>query len=188
MAVFSFLLTPGQALTYVANQSIAWKTMISAVFALVMLGLFATAIMLPILVVSIHANLEDPWVRLDAPSSSDAVGDLASTFHGNEESSPAGEAMPGVPDGVRHDVELGLVYRSPPPEDLRDDLTKIKGVGPVMEGKLHSLGVFTYQQIAQWSELNAARFSERLAFKDRVRRDRWQEQCAAMYSEKHGKT
>jgi|GEM_PF-2351923 len=58
-----------------------------------------------------------------------------------------------------------------------DDLTKIKGVKAVLNKKLHAFGVRTYRQIASWSDEDVAAFSELLAFKNRIHRDKWQEQA-----------
>ncbi len=61
--------------------------------------------------------------------------------------------------------------------DAGDDLTKIKGIGAVIAKKLNGAGIQTYAQIAAWTEEEVQDFSERLAFKGRVQRDRWREQA-----------
>lgn len=61
-----------------------------------------------------------------------------------------------------------------------DDLKKIKGVGPVLEGKLHALGVLTYAQIAAWTAEDVARVDEQLNFKGRIEREGWIEQAKAL--------
>ncbi len=61
-----------------------------------------------------------------------------------------------------------------------DDLKKIKGVGPVLEGKLHALGVLTYAQIAGWTAEDVARVDEQLNFKGRIEREGWIEQAKAL--------
>ena len=59
-----------------------------------------------------------------------------------------------------------------------DDLTRIKGIGPRLEEMLHDLGVYTFAQVAAWSEEEADRVDDNLtAFKGRVRRDDWRAQA-----------
>lgn len=57
---------------------------------------------------------------------------------------------------------------------VADDLKKIKGVGPVLERLLHSLGYFHFDQIAAWTAAEVAWVDENLeGFKGRVTRDDW---------------
>ena len=59
-----------------------------------------------------------------------------------------------------------------------DDLTKIKGVGPKLNDLLHSLGVYHFSQIAQWSEAQIAEVDGELGtFRGRIVRDRWVDQA-----------
>jgi predicted flap endonuclease-1-like 5' DNA nuclease len=55
-----------------------------------------------------------------------------------------------------------------------DDLKMIKGVGPVLEKLLHSLGYFHFDQIAGWTAEEVAWVDDNLeGFKGRVTRDDW---------------
>lgn len=85
---------------------------------------------------------------------------------------------------ARVDDSLGLVYSEPPGQ--ADDLTAIKGVAKVLNGKLNDLGIYTYRQIAGWNDSITAEFSTRLSFKDRVKRDDWIGQAKALHKEKYG--
>lgn len=85
----------------------------------------------------------------------------------------------------RVDEELGLVYDSAPSEV--DDLKEISGVGPKLEEKLHSIGIYQFEQIAAWTEKNVSEFDELLSFKGRIERDGWIEKAKALHEEKHGK-
>jgi len=76
------------------------------------------------------------------------------------------------------DPVLGLIYREVPPD--ADDLTRIRGIAAVLEKRLHDLGVHTYRQIASWNEAHVRAFSARLAFKDRIVRERWVEQARVL--------
>ena len=70
------------------------------------------------------------------------------------------------------------------PEGEKDDLKKISGVGPVLEGKLNALGITTFAQIAAFSAEDIAKIDDALNFKGRIDRDNWLEQAAAFAAEK----
>ncbi|NVK35995.1 MAG: 50S ribosomal protein L21 [Rhodobacteraceae bacterium] len=63
------------------------------------------------------------------------------------------------------------------PAGAKDDLKKISGVGPVLEGKLNDLGLTTYEQIVNLTAEEIARVDEVLNFKGRIERDNWVEQA-----------
>ncbi len=65
---------------------------------------------------------------------------------------------------------------------VADDLKKISGVGPQLEGKLHSLGVYTFKQISQWTEENVKWVDEYLSFKGRITREDWIAQAKVLAS------
>lgn len=54
-----------------------------------------------------------------------------------------------------------------------DDLKKISGVGPKLEGLLHENGVFHFDQIAAWTVDEIAYMDDKLSFKGRIERDDW---------------
>jgi len=66
----------------------------------------------------------------------------------------------------------------------KDDLKKISGVGPVLEGKLNALGITSFAQIAAFTEEDIAKVDDALNFKGRIDRDNWLEQAAAFAAEK----
>ncbi|WP_350335554.1 50S ribosomal protein L21 [Coralliovum pocilloporae] len=59
------------------------------------------------------------------------------------------------------------------PEGDKDDLKKISGVGPVLEGKLNALGITKFEQIVNFSADDIAKVDEVLNFKGRIERDDW---------------
>ncbi|WP_417588328.1 hypothetical protein [Pararhodobacter oceanensis] len=62
-----------------------------------------------------------------------------------------------------------------------DDLKRIKGVGPKLEGLLNRLGFWHFDQIATWTDTEIAWVDENLAsFKGRVTRDDWVTQARAL--------
>ncbi|MBT0956763.1 50S ribosomal protein L21 [Alphaproteobacteria bacterium KMM 3653] len=64
-----------------------------------------------------------------------------------------------------------------------DDLKKISGVGPKLEGLLHENGVFHFDQIAAWNSAEIAYMDDQLSFKGRIERDNWLEQAAQFAAE-----
>ncbi|VAW24314.1 SSU ribosomal protein S2p (SAe) [hydrothermal vent metagenome] len=61
-----------------------------------------------------------------------------------------------------------------------DDLKKISGVGPVIEKKLHALGITKYSQVADFSKDDIEKVDLELNFKGRIDRDNWLEQAAQL--------
>lgn len=57
--------------------------------------------------------------------------------------------------------------------DIADDLTKIKGVGEKIEKSLNELGIYTYEEIANWNEENIDFINKNVAFKGRTSREDW---------------
>jgi predicted flap endonuclease-1-like 5' DNA nuclease len=54
-----------------------------------------------------------------------------------------------------------------------DDLKEISGIGLKIEDTLQGLGIFNFQQIAQWSGDNVDWIENYLAFKGRVKKEDW---------------
>lgn len=73
------------------------------------------------------------------------------------------------------DPKLGLIYKTQP-ENV-DNLTEIEGISLVLAQRLHDIGIYTHAQIAAWDEDQVKEFSARLAFKDRIYRERWVQQA-----------
>ncbi|MBX2869387.1 MAG: 50S ribosomal protein L21 [Acidiferrobacterales bacterium] len=63
------------------------------------------------------------------------------------------------------------------PDGVGDNLTTINGIGPVIEKKLHGLGITTFQQIAELDQARMDEINEQLSFKGRIEREQWVEQA-----------
>lgn len=98
-------------------------------------------------------------------------------------SSPNGSTIQGKPD-EGYDPQFGIVYLTAP--EQTDDLTHLKGVASVIEGRLNEVGVYTYRQIALWSDENIREISSQLAFKDRILRENWRDQARELHFQKYG--
>ena len=67
---------------------------------------------------------------------------------------------------------------APASADARDDLLKLKGVGPKLNLLLIELGVTRYAQIASWTDADLAAIDAKLGnFKGRPVRDQWIDQA-----------
>ena len=99
---------------------------------------------------------------------------------------PEVPAAPLPPPRIKpeNDPKLGLVFKTPPPAEMRDDLTALKGIAKVLESRLHEFGIYTWEQIATWSPEHVKEFSARLSFKDRIQREDWIGQAQKLYAEK----
>ncbi|MFP4273944.1 MAG: NADH-quinone oxidoreductase subunit E, partial [Paracoccaceae bacterium] len=81
---------------------------------------------------------------------------------------------PAAPEAVGVKPEV----RDAPRDGKADDLTKIRGVGPKLEALLNRLGVFHFDQIAEWTADEVAWMDENLeGFRGRVTRDHWVDQA-----------
>ncbi|GAB3504868.1 hypothetical protein GCM10027341_35790 [Spirosoma knui] len=66
-----------------------------------------------------------------------------------------------------------------------DDLKIIVGVGPFLEKKLNAVGIYTFQQIANFSEEDTERVNDVIEFfPGRIQRDDWVGQAARLVKQK----
>ena len=94
------------------------------------------------------------------------------------EAAPVDQDASGAAEGDAEADEGEALFEAPAGD--RDDLKKISGVGPVLEGKLNALGITRFDQIAAFSVEDVARVDERLNFKGRIDRDDWIGQATAL--------
>ncbi|GEP08472.1 NADH-quinone oxidoreductase subunit NuoE [Methylobacterium gnaphalii] len=69
-------------------------------------------------------------------------------------------------------------------DDRPDDLTKIRGIGPVNSRRLNDLGVWHYDQIAAWTPAEIAWVGAYLAFPGRIDREDWVGQAGTLAEKK----
>jgi large subunit ribosomal protein L21 len=88
-------------------------------------------------------------------------------------------------------IDAAIEQQSPAKEQVKtsvassttaaeDKLTRIKGIGPVLEKKLHGLGITQFSQIARWGEEDIDKISDHLRFKGRIQREEWIKQAAEL--------
>ncbi len=61
-----------------------------------------------------------------------------------------------------------------------DDLKMISGVGPKIEGILHDLGIFTFEQVSKWKKAEREWVDGYLSFHGRIEREDWVKQAKAL--------
>ncbi len=106
------------------------------------------------------------------------ITDIAVGKASKKKAAPKAEAKPKAapkPKAEKRDIiaEAGAV----------DDLTRISGVGPVLEGKLHKLGITSFKQIAEFTKEEIERVDTELNFKGRIERDDWVSQAKEFMKE-----
>jgi predicted flap endonuclease-1-like 5' DNA nuclease len=122
--------------------------------------------------------------RAEAPGTGSATPFVSTT--------PAAEPVrsdptPGDTGAVGSDAPVAVgtepLRLDAPREGGADDLKRIKGVGPKLEGALHAMGIYHLDQIASWSPEEVAWMDENLVeFKGRVSRDDWVGQARLLAS------
>lgn len=84
-----------------------------------------------------------------------------------------------------HELNFDRIGRATPAE--ADDLKDIIGVGPFLERKLHSLGIYTFRQVANFTKEDINKVNEIIEFfPGRIERDNWVEQSKAFHERKYG--
>lgn len=74
-------------------------------------------------------------------------------------------------------------------EDEKDDLKLISGVGPFIEKKLNSIGIYTFNQISKFSESDIETITKLIEFfPGRILRDDWRGQANKLMKEEQSHT
>lgn len=74
-----------------------------------------------------------------------------------------------------------VIYKDGPTDGPKDDLKKIKGVGPVFEKDLNDKGVYYYRQIGAWKAADIKQVEEVIGkFPGRIKRDGWVKQAKSL--------
>jgi NADH-quinone oxidoreductase subunit E len=92
---------------------------------------------------------------------------------------PADASAPAAPSAVAAQQDRNRPAGIARPE-TPDDLQLISGVGPKIEGILHSLGIYTYTQVASWKKAERDWVDGYLRFHGRIEREDWVKQAKAL--------
>jgi len=100
------------------------------------------------------------------------------------DAAPAGAVLPSiVPETLG---AIGVAVATPLHDTQRDDLTRIKGLGPKLATTLQELGVTRFDQVGGWSDADIDRIDAQLGrFQGRIRRDAWVEQARLLAAGDH---
>ena len=115
-------------------------------------------------------------VASDTPRPSrlaDAIRDVATKTGAEISAAPARSSDMSGMRSVRSEAYTSKNQ----PTGTPDDLKRVRGVGVLIEKKLISMGVTSYQQIANWSASDIDRVSQVLDFRGRIERENWVEQA-----------
>ena len=69
---------------------------------------------------------------------------------------------------------------SAPRNGQKDNLTRVKGIGVKIDETLNSIGIYHFDQIANWTDANIAWADSTLGFPGRAKRENWVEQAKAL--------
>jgi large subunit ribosomal protein L21 len=96
-----------------------------------------------------------------------------------KEAAPKAEAKKAAPkkETAAAPATAAPLFTAPAGEP--DDLTKIKGIGPVAKGQLYDQGITTFAQVAALSDADVVRIDENMPFSAEQISD-WREQAKAM--------
>jgi predicted flap endonuclease-1-like 5' DNA nuclease len=104
------------------------------------------------------------------------------------------ERMVRLEEGIAHiaaqsPIPITVDTSSIPPPVMpnEDDLTAIKGIGPVLSRALRRIGVYTYEQIAAWGPSEVESYQARVGHgRAHIRRDEWVSQAQALLAKARG--
>ena len=91
-----------------------------------------------------------------------------------EEQTP--EAIPAT-DGLE-ESPFGLIYRSEP--DQADDLQRIRGIGKALKAKLQRLGIYRFEQVAQWDDQQTKAVAQKLQLGKQIESADWIQQAISL--------
>ncbi|MAT54741.1 MAG: hypothetical protein CMN32_09685 [Saprospirales bacterium] len=110
-----------------------------------------------------------------------------------EEKQPVSESLSEVMGAAVQKAVAGKgksTSKTPKPKaPAKDDLTRIKGIGPGIEEKLNAMGIYNFEQISHFDEEDIERVSVALgSFKNRILRDDWVGQATKLFEEQKAVT
>jgi len=102
---------------------------------------------------------------------------------GKKASAPAKKAAPKAEEKAA-DSDAAVTPLFEKPAGAADNLKKISGVGPVLEKKLNALGIYTFEQVSNFTADDIERVDNELNFKGRIERDNWLQQAKELAAAK----
>lgn len=126
-----------------------------------------------------YDNLKQEFDELREKTS--ALRDELDKFRESQKE-PGISTMENIPTEKKEDRALREGSRFTPASwQTRDDLTRISGIGPVIQRKLNEQGIYSFQQISELSDDQIQKISKAIRFfPDRIQRDNWIGQAVAL--------
>jgi molybdopterin-containing oxidoreductase family membrane subunit len=120
-----------------------------------------------------HVQTVEEYPADAGPSANVEDKDFDSSFNASDENVENNEVDFEAHRG-KIDNLLSGIGTFDPSNQTQDDLKKISGVGPVMEQKLHQLGIFTFEQVSRMTDREYDLLDEIISeFPGRAKRDDW---------------
>ena len=128
--------------------------------------------------------------RAHGPSDSASMmaGPVSETIGHSDDDGETVKVSPGASKAEQYDhLHAGVSNALAVPKGgTPDKLTRIKGIGPVNERKLHEHGIFHFEQIAAWTEADVKAAEAYLEFDGRIAREDWIGQARALAAKSGG--
>ena len=128
--------------------------------------------------------------RAHGPSDSASMmaGPISDTIGHTDDDGETVKVSPGASKAEQYDhLHVGVSNALAAPKGgMPDKLTRIKGIGPVNERKLHEHGIFHFEQIAAWTEADVKAAEAYLQFDGRIAREDWIGQARALAAKSGG--
>jgi len=127
---------------------------------------------------SAEAGAQSSLKRDAVPPQPEASGASEAEVAAEAEEARVAKALADLPKDASPERKADAVGTRPAGLDAAragtpDDLTRIKGIGPGNERRLHGLGIYHFDQIAGWTRPEIAWVGTYLAFPGRIDREDW---------------
>lgn len=145
----------------------------------------------PLLVAALLVGLVIAWYVFSASRRTRVTGTTKDVL--DEGAAPAQRnkaLIDAAPAATPMEPAAGVAATAPAAEPApaaapsrKDDLTRIKGLGPKLAATLRDMGVTTFAQVAAWDDAEIDRVDAQLGrFQGRIRRDDWVGQARLLAS------
>ena len=121
-------------------------------------------------------NVDAERLELELAEARETIHALESTIDSGETrvESVGRDALSNELNASNDTMSVSASTPAVPVDYLREDLKRIKGIGPAIEKTLNELGIVRLQQIAELSEYDIDRVANRLrGFRSRIYREDW---------------
>ncbi len=125
-----------------------------------------------------------PVAAAPKPATTQPVATAKPTKPAKQTPKPAAKPAPAKTASPNADEDGKPIPLSEPRGGKKDDLKRIKGIGPKIENTLNELGIFHFDQIAGWNGKTVGWVNGFLSFKGRIQREKWISQAKSLASGK----